>query len=138
MKRTPLAKRGKNYAKRRKEQFGPKAEWIKTLPCVVCRRSPVDPHHEPPRSLGGNACSLIPLCGECHSRRHGFRPTGHQKIAAFVADAARLEECWQAKKVCKTCEETGMVPNHNGSGNCESGSIASGGTRKHCTCSACW
>lgn len=39
---------------------------------------------------------------------------------------------------CKGCQHTGMYPSHNGSRNCESGSIASGGTKSHCTCNACF
>jgi hypothetical protein len=44
---------------------------------------------------------------------------------------------------CPTCElirtkHGGCGPSHNGSPRCESGSIASGGTRAHCTCSRCF
>lgn len=39
---------------------------------------------------------------------------------------------------CKGCQRTGMNPSHNGSRNCESGSIASGGTQSHCTCDICF
>jgi hypothetical protein len=31
-----------------------------------------------------------------------------------------------------------MGPRRNGSPRCESGSVASGGTRTYCTCDACW
>ena len=139
MKRTPLAKRGKNYEKNREKQFGTdgKREWIISLPCVVCRRSPVDPHHEPPRSLGGKSKDLVPLCRRCHWETHNLAGTPHRGLERFEVTAARLEALWQAKKVCKTCAEvslSGIKPSHNGSPNCQSGSIASGGTRAHCTC----
>lgn len=43
---------------------------------------------------------------------------------------------------CDTCEDIeemgGFGPSHNGSPRCESGSIASGGTRAHCTCDTCF
>jgi hypothetical protein len=41
---------------------------------------------------------------------------------------------------CKTCLEIagGFGPSHNGSPNCESGSIASGGNRSHCSCDTCF
>ena len=51
----------------------------------------------------------------------------------------RSEERAQ-KAACQQCIEigTGMGPSHNGSKGCESGSIASGGTRSHCTCDVCF
>lgn len=41
---------------------------------------------------------------------------------------------------CPTCLAQGehMGPSHNGSQRCESGSIASGGERSHCTCDTCF
>lgn len=43
-------------------------------------------------------------------------------------------------EVCRQCMGigTGMGPGHGGSKHCESGSIASGGTRAHCTCDVCF
>jgi len=42
------------------------------------------------------------------------------------------------KKECEGCKEQGMYPSHNGSAMCQSGSIASGGKKAHCTCDACF
>ena len=39
---------------------------------------------------------------------------------------------------CPGCHEEGMHPSHLGSMGCESGSIASGGYKAHCTCRACF
>ena len=39
---------------------------------------------------------------------------------------------------CRAVKEEHFGPSHNGSLRCESGSIASGGTRAHCTCSTCF
>jgi hypothetical protein len=39
---------------------------------------------------------------------------------------------------CKGCNVVGMSPGHDGSRYCKSGSIASGGTRAHCTCDTCF
>lgn len=40
---------------------------------------------------------------------------------------------------CKTCmDPESFKPSHKGSAQCESGSIASGGTRAHCTCDTCF
>ena len=42
-------------------------------------------------------------------------------------------------KPCPTCElPESLKPRHNGSKNCESGSIASGGNKSHCTCDICF
>lgn len=47
------------------------------------------------------------------------------------------------KEECPSCREIrekyrGFGPSHDGSRRCESGSIASGGTRSHCSCDACF
>ena len=45
------------------------------------------------------------------------------------------------KSVCKECQrwkDFGFGPRHDGSSSCKCGSIASGGTKAHCTCSACF
>ena len=42
---------------------------------------------------------------------------------------------------CSSCESeqnSGIGPSHNGSKNCASGSIASGGRKAHCTCDTCF
>ncbi len=43
---------------------------------------------------------------------------------------------------CGTCEnikkDGGFGPRHDGSTLCESGSIASGGERSHCSCDTCF
>jgi len=48
----------------------------------------------------------------------------------------------EAKEPCKTCEmirnNGGFGPRHNGSKSCQSGSLASGGNRSHCTCDTCF
>ena len=50
--------------------------------------------------------------------------------------AARVDRMTE----CPTCKEIagGFGPSHDGSVNCESGSIASGGTHAHCTCDTCF
>ena len=40
---------------------------------------------------------------------------------------------------CPTCAlPDDLKPSHNGSRRCESGSIASGGTKAHCSCDLCF
>jgi hypothetical protein len=42
---------------------------------------------------------------------------------------------------CLTCAryaKQGEGPSHNGSPRCQSGSIASGGTKSHCSCDTCF
>ena len=48
----------------------------------------------------------------------------------------RCDDC--AKDNCSICQRSGMKPSHNGSKNCESGSIASGGNKSHCSCDVCF
>jgi len=46
----------------------------------------------------------------------------------------------QMRPKCEECRRigSGFGPRHNGSRHCESGSIASGGDRAHCTCDTCF
>lgn len=41
---------------------------------------------------------------------------------------------------CATCDHigSGFGPGHNGIETCRSGSLASGGTKPHCTCDSCF
>jgi hypothetical protein len=45
-------------------------------------------------------------------------------------------EC--SRKECSECKYRNNGPSHNGSKNCESGSIASGGDKSHCSCDVCF
>ena len=56
---------------RRERQFGPKADWIRTLPCAACGRDgPSDPAHMKSRGAGGTSDHLVPLCRMCHTEQH--------------------------------------------------------------------
>jgi hypothetical protein len=60
----------KRAGERRAKAFGPQSRFCRTLPCCVCGEVPSDPHHEPPRSVGGLDADTVPLCRKCHNRRH--------------------------------------------------------------------
>lgn len=53
-----------------------------------------------------------------------------------MKDIEKYPDC----ETCKLIHEVynGFGPSHEGSKRCESGSIASGGDRAHCTCSVCF
>jgi hypothetical protein len=61
-----------------------------------------------------------------------------QQAAAIARETFRRKEAERA--VCPECiaNKGKMHPSHHGSSMCESGSIASGGTRAHCSCNACF
>jgi hypothetical protein len=47
-------------------------KWIKTLPCLICGRSPVDPAHVIKRSRGSDdRRNLLPLCRWHHNDQEG-------------------------------------------------------------------
>jgi hypothetical protein len=74
LKRTRMKVRNaKRAAMRRARDFGDKAAWVRLLPCLVCGRTPSDPHHEPPRSRGGTSEHLTPLCADHHTLRSDSR-----------------------------------------------------------------
>lgn len=47
-------------------------DYIKTLPCVICGRTPTDPDHVKTRGAGGGdqLSNINPLCRACHITRH--------------------------------------------------------------------
>lgn len=54
-----------------------------------------------------------------------------------------IEQHLDRREACSTCETirseyNGFGPSHEGSRLCQSGSLASGGNREHCTCDACF
>lgn len=57
--------------------------------------------------------------------------------AAALECKARIAE---EMKTCPTCIKYAgqMAPSHEGSKRCQSGSIASGGHRSHCSCDTCF
>lgn len=75
LKRTTRVKatNPKRLAKRRAEAFGPQAELCRTLPCLICNRAaPSDPDHVRSRGASGkDRANVVPLCRDCHMRRHG-------------------------------------------------------------------
>lgn len=72
MKRSKLAPvNRKRAAKRKAECFGPQAQACRDTSCCVLHcDAPAEPHHEPPRSLGGIDRDCVPLCRDHHRRRH--------------------------------------------------------------------
>ena len=71
-RRVPLRKLNpERLAKRRAEQFGAYAEWIRTLPCCVTGRWPVEAAHVLSRGAGGKAAAnLVPLVWTEHRALH--------------------------------------------------------------------
>ncbi len=82
-RRTPLRRGGpmkrrtriasvnrKRKAASRAARFGEQADRCRISPCVVCGRTPCDPHHEPTVARGGLDENTLPLCREHHDERH--------------------------------------------------------------------
>lgn len=93
LKRTPLKVRGRKSAEKRERDFGERAVAVRRLLCVVCGATPCDPHHEPPRSLGGTSKDLVPLCHRHHLVRHQIGPTRFTERyhVDLLAEAARVD-----------------------------------------------
>lgn len=65
----------------------------------------------------------------------------HELLKSTVPDRLRREA--MAHPECSACQlahemQDTMMPPHDGSRSCESGSVASGGERTHCTCDRCY
>ena len=78
MKRTALVRRtplrsvnAKRRRKRLQEAFGPKADWVRGLPCCLCGNPPPShPHHTTSRGRDPLNNDVVPLCADCHRRVH--------------------------------------------------------------------
>lgn len=59
------------YIKHKNENY---KKYIKTLPCLICLRREVDPHHySHSAARGGNDYLCIPLCRAHHQELHSFK-----------------------------------------------------------------
>ena len=97
--RAALPKRSKGRAAKLKELLGPAAVKVRAMPCLVCGRTPSDPHHEPPVGRGGTSETLVPLCRTHHTgghlSRHGMGSATRFKQfyhVDLVAEAKRIHE----------------------------------------------
>jgi hypothetical protein len=63
-KRNPQ-RQSRNYAKR----FGTYSDWIRGLPCCICRRDDIrsTASHVRGVDVGGEKHDLVPMCPECHA-----------------------------------------------------------------------
>lgn len=86
-------------ARLRREQFGGKAEWIRSLPCATCpRRPPSDPSHVKTRGAGGKAKHLIPQCHEDHVEFHSAGiETFHERRGLASGTLLALAEEYSAR-----------------------------------------
>ena len=94
---------------RRECDFGDLAEHVRTLPCLVCGRSPVDPAHVRSRGAGGHAWiegsldvhgvpfpirvgNIVPLCRAHHTEQHasGIRTFERAHRLDLAAEAERI------------------------------------------------
>jgi hypothetical protein len=77
---------------------------VASQPCLVCQRSPCDPHHlkfAQPRTLGRKVCDeyTVPLCREHHQdlHRHGNESAWWANIQITAVEAAK--QLWQATQL---------------------------------------
>jgi hypothetical protein len=68
--------------------------------------------------------------------REGFLTWSDDTSAA--GGKSVLTEKGRRALACRGCRVLGMNPSHDGSRRCKSGSLASGGSRAHCTCDTCF
>lgn len=89
-----------NPQRRRKRNaiaFGSKAEWVRSLPCLVCGAVPSDPAHVKSRGAGGTAADIVPLCRAHHMEQHAIGVTtfGRRHALDLRAEAEGLEAKWR-------------------------------------------
>lgn len=87
-----------------------KIEWMRTEVCVIGEFAPFqwkdcfrnglgpDPHHEPPRSRGGDDTQIVALCGVHHAERHALGKRVFEAKYGVDLDAlvVETEARWQA------------------------------------------
>ena len=82
----------------------------------------------PPEIVNGLNVAANLMVGELRSR------FGDPVASAFISAYYLNRDC----KACLTLAKGHVGPSHDGLLSCRSGSIASGGTKAHCTCDACF
>ena len=71
--------------------------WVKSLSCIKCGRTPCDPHHQnlgdrPAMGLKAPDSQCIPLCPKCHSEYHNKGKEtfwGYQSTSALIIDTIK-------------------------------------------------
>lgn len=85
--------------KRRAQRYerdygGPKGDFIRGFRCELCGGGPTEAAHAIPRSRGGKADQLVPLCRDCHRAHDEYRlPEGQRATVAMAA--GRFETLFQ-------------------------------------------
>lgn len=118
MKRTPLQRHTPLARAPMTRKHRPKAEtqriygdedrreWVKSLPCCVCGRTPCDNAHTPHPSAGmgrkADASAIVPLCSGpagCHAELHrvGIKTFGRRHNVDLVRCAERIAATWRAR-----------------------------------------
>jgi hypothetical protein len=90
---------------------GPRATFVKTLPCLICAYVPSENAHLTNGGLGrkDDASRTVPLCGDFANGHHTEYDTGKKSFRKQYGDvelggltleehAARVEAFWQARK----------------------------------------
>lgn len=91
----------KRKKKRHRDNFGPKAEWIRSLPCVCCGgRDRVEAAHARSRGAGGTSEHLVPLQHVCHRYQHqvGIKTFQSERGVDLMDEAARLHDEWTSQE----------------------------------------
>jgi hypothetical protein len=87
--------------KRHARDFGGKAGWIRTLPCVVSgQRVGIQVAHVKSRGAGGDAKWTVPLRWDLHQEQHtvGILTFQERHRVDLMAEAIRLERMWQLRQ----------------------------------------
>ena len=97
MKRTRIRSRNPARLKRLREaQYGPHADRIRSLPCLIGRdcHGTVEAAHVRSRGAGGKSSDLVPLCRGHHRELHdhGVRTWQCRYLIDLKAEARRLAD----------------------------------------------
>jgi len=102
--------------------------------CARCQTQ-IAPWGQPANGKPYGAISLVDgkrVCRPCESAE------ARQRMERFFAgDDTHTGSGNPLDTICRGCQSNDG-PSHAGSEQCQSGSIASGGTRAHCTCDVCY
>lgn len=90
----------KRRAQRERDHFGPKAAWIRTLPCIVCGQGPSQACHAKSRGAGGTSDHLVPMCHKHHHEQHrvGVKTFNAEHGIDLMAEAEHYERAWRMRE----------------------------------------
>ena len=141
------AKAAKSFAQSLADETGQTHAWLYDRDRAGYTIVPVGGVAEPKRACQSPGCASTAetrpaLCLECAMRAStvdALEARIQEDISSILAESTiGSRRCPDDCSTCAANKRGELAPSRRGSKDCESGSIASGGSKAHCSCSVCF